>query len=436
MLLFAYQITPRLQYIVDFISNEFFTEPITITTNVEEFKQHNGAKINYSQESFSEQEFFIKNSPLLFETGIRPQVIETIDVNFQKAFFQTGGDFVFDVLAASFYLLTRYEEYLPHEKDEYGRYAHSNSIAFKEGFLHLPLVNCWLQDLKKALQNKFPDLYFTYRSFRFRPTYDIDIAYSYNNKGWTRNLGGLVRSAVKGQWHYVNERIQVLQGKQKDPFDSYEWLDALHLYCRQKAYYFFLVAREPKGFDKNIDPSSESLQKLIQYHASGYKVGVHPSWQSGDDKRLLKEEIEFIEYVTDKKVIHSRQHYIRMTIPETYRILIDAGIQKDFSMGYGSINGFRASVASSFQWYDLENEKTTGLRLYPFSFMDANAYYEQKLTPQQAFEEMMRHYRIIKKVNGLMMTIWHNNFLGTDPAFKGWREVYEVFLKDEVYWDQ
>jgi hypothetical protein len=29
-----------------------------------------------------------------------------------------------------------------------------------------------------------------------------------------------------------------------------------------------------------------------------------------------------------------------------------------------------------------------------------------------------------------MITIWHNNFLGTDREFMGWRDVYEIFLEE------
>jgi hypothetical protein len=104
-------------------------------------------------------------------------------------------------------------------------------------------------------------------------------------------------------------------------------------------------------------------------------------------------------------------------------------------MGYGTTNGFRASVAASFYWFDLEKNETTPLQLYPFCFMDANAFYEQKLSAMQAYEELRRYYTSIKKVNGLMITIWHNTFLGTDINFKGWREVYELFMKEDVYWD-
>ena len=67
--------------------------------------------------------------------------------------------------------------------------------------------------------------------------------------------------------------------------------------------------------------------------------------------------------------------------------------------------------------------------------MDANSFYEQKFTAQQAMDELLQYYYAIKKVNGLMITIFHNHLLGTDQSFAGWKEAYEVFLKEEIYWD-
>ncbi len=435
MLLFSSHTTPRLQYIVEFISRELFDEAIVITSDKKKFTESKEPKLNYSDTEFSDAEFYIKPVSLLFEKDIKQQSIHCFELNYRKAFFQTQGDFHFDIFAACFYHLSRYEEYLPHEKDEYDRYAHINSLAYKENFLDQPLINIWLQELKQALVKKFPGIIFRRASFKFIPTYDIDVAYSYLHKGWKRNIGGLLKSVRINDWQAVKERISVWRKKRRDPYDAYEWLDSLHLYCRVKPYYFFLVSKEQKGYDKNISPASNAFQDLIQYHASGYKIGIHPSWQSGDDEALLKEEMEWLEYIADKKIIHSRQHYIRLSLPETYRRLINAGVEKDFSMGYGSINGFRASVASSFFWYDLEKEQQTQLQIFPFCFMDANSFYEQKLTAQQTMTELLSYYTAIKKVNGLMVTIWHNHFLGTDSKFKGWREVYEVFLKEEVYWD-
>jgi hypothetical protein len=435
LLLYCHTITPRLQYIVEFFSKELFEEPIQLTTNPSAFKSASGLRLNYSETPITANEFFIKSTPLLFETGIEPQAISCFEKNNQKAFFPTQGDLHFDILAASFYLLSRYEEYLPHEKDMYGRYAHTNSLAFREGFLHIPLVNVWLEALKKTLQDKFPDIRFRRGHFKCALSYDIDIAYSYLEKGFVRSAGGFARSMMQGKWTEVKDRWQVLSGKKKDPYDCFEWLDALHLYCRLKPYFFFLVAKNPSQYDKNIDPESPLLQSLISYYAASYKIGLHPSWQSGDDDNILREELEWLEVMADKKIIHSRQHYIRFTLPETYRKLIRTGIQKDFSMGYGSINGFRASVCSSFAWYDLEEEKSTSLLLYPFCYMDANSFYEQGHTPGKAYNELLMYYEQVKRLNGIFISVWHNFMLGTDKQFEDWRKMFELFMKETVYWD-
>ena len=435
LLFYSHTLTNRLQYTVDFFSRELFNEPIRITTDAEEFKAFNGPRLNYSENDFSEEEFYIKPHGLLFQTGIKTQEIDCFELNFQKAFFATKGDHPFDIFSAVFYLISRYEEYLPHDKDEYGRFSYMSSLAFKEDFLSEPLVNIWLEVFRKGLQKKFPDILFRRQTFRCMITYDIDMAYSYKHKGILRNAVGFMRSFFTGKWGSFRERWQVLAGKKKDPFDCFEWLDALHLYCRLQPYYFFLVAGKPGKYDKNISTEVAPFRKLIEYYSQNYKTGIHPSWQSGDDLNLLREEIEWMEVVTEEPVKRSRQHYIRMHLPDTYQQLIDLGIKQEYSMGYGSINGFRASVASSYLWYDLGREESTGLWVYPFCFMDANALYEQKQSPSQTYQELMGYYSRVKRYNGVFVSIWHNSILGTAKEFEGWASMFELFMRENVYWD-
>jgi hypothetical protein len=435
MLFYSEFVSPRLNYMLDLISSEIFNEPVVQVSDKEAFIIYAGPKLNYSSERLSEKEFYILPHNLLFETGICEQLINRFDVSGKAAFFQTTGDFAFDLFAAAFYLVSRYEEYFSFQPDKYGRFPYECSLAYKEDFLDFPLINYWLEDFKSALRAKFPDLIFRMKDFKFIPSYDIDMAYSYKHKGLIRNLGGFCRSVLKREWSYLLDRWDVLFYKKKDPFDSYEWLDSLHLYCRTRAYYFFLLAKKQSGVDKNISPAKPPMRSLIAYHSGGYTVGIHPSWQSGDEEAILMEEVDLLAEITGLPVKYSRQHYIRMSLPKTYRQLADVGIEKDFSMGYGSSNGFRASIASSFYWYDLKAERKTKLMLFPFCFMDANSFYEKKLSPKTAFAELMTYYRKIKQVNGLMVTIWHNQFFVTDPLFAGWKEVYEVFLKDQIYWD-
>ena len=428
MIVFSHTITPRLQYILDFIGKETIGKPFQCVNDVEAFRQYAGPKINYGKERITESEFRIQNSELLFEVGLRAPTVECFEVKGYKAFFRTEGDFPFDIFAASFYLLSRYEEYLPHKKDTFGRYAHENSLAFREGFLHLPLINIWMEDFKSCLRLKFPSLTFHVSPFAFHPTYDIDEAYAYRHKQWWRTTGGMIRSLVKGEWSMLRERWSVVFGKRKDPFDSFKWMDQLHQQFDLQPIYFFLIAKRTGKYDKNISPSKRSMQDLIREHSDHYPIGIHPSWQSGDDPEKLKLEILKLGHISGRQINSSRQHFIRFTLPQTYRQLVDIGIGSDFSMGYGSINGFRASVASPFFWFDLGKEEQTKLLLYPFCFMEANSFYEQRLSSQQAFEELKHYFVVVKSVNGTLVTIWHNSFLGTAAQFEGWREMYKKFI--------
>lgn len=437
LLFYSTRPAPRLTYIADTLLRDLSGIEVVYTNNADEFKSFDGAKISYAPYHVADDAFsIVPASEILFEQQLCEQKIPIAEHSAYKVLFPSeGSDFSFDIFAASFFLLSRYEEYLPHQKDEYGRFAHTESLAFKASFLKQPVIDFWLSDFQKTLQSRFPFLFLAIKKFRFMPTYDIDIAYSYLHKGITRNTGGIVRSLLKGDIAAIRERIDVITGKKEDPFDVYEWLYALHLRYGLNPYYFFPVAGSTGEYDKNIDPALDEMQELIRYHAAGYNVGIHPSWQSGDNDELLPQEIKTLEDIIGRKVMYSRQHYIRFTLPGTYRRLIEMGIHNEFSMGYGSINGFRASIASPFYWYDLPREERTSLLVYPFCFMDANAYYEEKLTPAQAFNEIRYYHDTIKKVNGTMITIWHNNFFGSDKVFEGWKEVYELFLKEVVYWD-
>jgi hypothetical protein len=431
MFLYCTHNTPRLQYVANFIGNLLLGTPFILTTNRDDYKSAALPKINYSAERINEEEIWIKPHPLLFEATIKPQAINCFEWSNHKVFFKTEGDLPFDIFAATFYLLSRYEEYLPHTKDAYGRYAHTNSLAYKEGFLNQPLVNKWIFEFGRLLEQMFPPFITRHLPFSFLPTYDIDEAYAYKHKPWWKKMGGLVKDLLKGNFYNATLRLNVLIGKRNDPYDSYEWMDSLHEAFNLKPLYFFLVAAKNSKYDKNILPST-ALKALMWLHADKYEIGIHPSWQSGDRDELLHKEKKYVEEASGTHVSKSRQHYIRLTIPHTYRKLIGAGITEDYSMGYGSINGFRASVASPFYWYDLEKEEQTSLLIYPFCFMDANAYYEQKLSAQQAYDEMLHYYHQVRNVNGLLITLWHNNFLGGFSPLKHWKAMYVKFIKTVV----
>jgi hypothetical protein len=419
-IVFAQHITPRLDYIVKAIlgSNSI------ITRDIHKFSNSSLKKINYSSTKFDSESLWIAPYGLLEEVGIEQRQIDCFEWEGLIVFFETKGTLPFDIFSAAFYLLSRYEEYTGDFKtDAYGNYHHDNSLAFKENFLHLPLINLWLNKIQEQYHLRLQTT-----NFRIIPTYDVDIAFAYKHHSFIKTAGGILTDAIKVR-RIVIDRIKVLFGLQQDPFDVFEWLDKLHRKYKLKAKYFFLVAKKRGLYDKNPMPTNKGYKKLIKQHSLNYEVGVHPSYVSNNSEDILKAEVLHIKNCIRKEVEISRQHYLQLSFPATYQNLINAGIKNEYSLGYGTHNGFRASYSLPFFWYNLPEEKQTTLMLHPFCYMDANSIFEQKLTPETALQEMHYYYNTVKKINGDFIYIMHNHFLANQTEWKKWVDVYEDFLR-------
>lgn len=428
MLVFSENITPRLRYIIHFFSHEISNEEWRISSDAEEFIASHQPKINYSNQRVNGNYLHIFPHTILFENIIVEQDIQCTKNNELSIFFQNESETGFDIFAAAFFLLSRFEEYLPFIPDKHGRFPYQSSLAYRGGFLKRPLINYWLQQLKGQILLKYPDYTFKESRFQFLPTYDIDMAWSYRHKGFWRNSANVVLDLLTIRFREVAHRLKVLTGMQKDPFDVFEWLDELHEIGELNPLYFFLVAETVSKFDKNISPKNPAMRSVIERHSKKYSIGLHPSYRSNEDENVLISEKNILSEIAREDIQSSRQHYLKMNLPETYLRLLSAGIRRDFTMGYAGSNGFRASVASSFFWYDLKNEKETDLLITPFCFMEATSIFYKGDNPEQALAEMKQLYNEVKTFNGMFCMIWHNNSLADEGIFKGWKDAYDSFI--------
>ena len=421
ILIYAHESSVRLQYICRFIFKEQLGIAYSLTTDWEGFIDHDGARINYSDTDAGDHVIQVIPQGLLAESDIHPLPVTVGSWNQLPCFFETGGNFTFDIFSAIFYLITRYEEYLPYQPDKYGRYPHTSSLAYRAGFLHIPLVNFWLAAFSQELIAHFPELHPASPAHNILLTYDIDIAWSYKHKGLLRSIGGFLRSPSL-------ERLKVWRKEGIDPYDAYAFLHELHHVSVLKPIYFFLVANKNGTYDKNISPRDPALQQLIRDHAARYKVGLHPSYQSNSSLDTLLEEKVKLEDISGTQITDSRQHYLKMKLPDTYTNLELAGITDEYSMGYGTVNGFRASIATSYDWFDVANNKITKLHIHPFCFMDSTSHFILDQSPAEAGEELRGYYELCKE-HGLPFTcIFHNNILGTAKEFEGWQQMYSEFV--------
>ncbi len=262
------------------------------------------------------------------------------------------------------------------------------------------------------------------RSYSFISTIDIDQAWAYLHKGIARHLAGGLKNSIKGDIRDIKRRTQTLSRLKKDPFDNYEYLFEILQGIDNR--YFIQVGKYSK-FDKNHSGRNPAMRKLIHKLAKHSEIGIHPSVRSGQ-RRELDQEIALLSNIVGKEIVKSRQHYLYLRFPKTYRNLIQNGIKEDYSMGYPYKPGFRAGTATPFKFYDLLEEKVTDLKIIPFQVMDSCLNYNMGLSTQTAKELIDEYIKKVKKVNGTFVSIWHNSSLGDEAEWEGWRAVFENML--------
>ncbi len=423
---------PRLIYTLGFVFRDVLGVEFNLSLDVNEFNSYDGPKLSYSERALKD-ELFIFSSRLLFEEGIKDQEINLIDFEGSKAFYATHPRYAlpFDIFSAVFFLISRYEEYLPHIKDQHNRFSPSESIAYQKGFLQKPIVDVWIYALKNKLIEKFPELKFPERRFKHLATLDIDSVYSFREKGLIRTSAGLLRDLFRLRFDLLMNRMKVLLRIVPDPYDTFSVQLELSKKYKTPLLYFFLLG-DYDVFDKNIPWDNTHVQKLIRSVADYADVGIHPSYASNQDSNVLKMEVHRLSSILRRDVKKSRQHFLKLTFPETYRRLIDLDILHDYTMGYASEPGFRAGTCTPFYFYDLDTERETKLILHPFALMDGTLKDSQKMNPAQAIEKAKYLADQVKNVNGTFITLWHNHSFDETSEWKSWTNVFEE-LADYCY---
>jgi hypothetical protein len=231
------------------------------------------------------------------------------------------------------------------------------------------------------------------------------------------------------------ERIQVLSGLAKDPYFNYDYLNSVFAGSEGKVIFFFLLG-DYNRFDKGISYKNQEFRKLIREISGKYKTGIHPSFFSATDNsgKVQQSEKARLEEITGKPVEISRQHYLKISFPETQRTLIKNGILIDYSLGFASQIGFRAGICTPFYFYDLENESQTNLKIVPFQVMDVTLRRYLEYSPAKATDEILELMEEVRKVKGTFVSVWHNESVSDTQEWKGWRKVFETMNQKGFGW--
>ena len=430
----------RLEYIARHLFNAVLGIDFSIVREKEIFLSQTGACINYSEEDLHHGVWIVPQG-LLFEKGVRkiPDIAVSQWNGYCCFFRQTQGDIPFDMFAASFYLLTLYEEYFPTQLDEHGRFDPNESLAYRNGFLEIPLIDRWAYLLKEELGKRYPDEKFKKRKFRFVSTFDIDYPYLYLKKGWMRSMGGLIRDLLNLRFDAIVSRIAVYLRMKSDPyFEALRWIDRIHKEAGKPYSLFALMNDSGKYGRKTFSPLTDYYEYLKK--TDSVIVGLHPSYDTYRNFDRLMKEKETLEKVMGKeKILISRQHFLRMLVPDTFRQLEAAGFREDFTTSFAQISGFRSGTAIPYRFYDVEKDTISELLLHPTIMMDACLINNSGFRPDEALEKIKQLIDACKQSGGDFVSLWHNSNLAGNKKNNPWINVfiesfhYAISLENDTF---
>ncbi|WP_334113710.1 polysaccharide deacetylase family protein [Paucihalobacter sp.] len=426
LLVYTHKITPRLTYVFKHIVKRILGIPVEFTTTIEAFIAHNGLKLSYTKQPLS-NELFIRSNELLFEVGF-----SDVEINVQKwddtvGFFVTSerSHLPYDIFAASFYLISRYEEYLPHVKDDYGRYSATESLAFKNNFLNQPVVDIWAYKFKSILHVRFPEFEFPSQTFKVIPLIDVPMAYLFKNKGMIRTIGGVLNDVYKLNFKQLSRRIMVMLKIKRDNYDTFDTLKELQKQTEISFLFLFLIGKF-SSYDKNISINKSEFRSLIKSVGDYSRIGLKFSFASIDHLEIMKEEKNKFNMVTNRKTNVSRNSYSKVNLPQAYRNLLELDIEEDYTMGYVNYLGFRAGTCTPFYFYDLDYEIETPLKIYGYHCNDYALLKHKSLLDKT--ETLNKLITSIKNVNGTFISVFHNYTFSDDLRWDGFESLFKIIL--------
>ena len=427
ILVYSHKITPRLTYIFRQIFIRILELPVDFTSSIEKFVSHSGPKLSYTHQPLG-KEFFIACDDLLFQQGIQEVSIEVSNWAGLPAFFKMGktSQLPYDVFAASFYLMSRYEEFLPHVKNELGAFLAYQSLASKNSFLEMPLIDLWAVRLKDKLHEFFPELpHVSWEKPKFQPIISVVNPYQYQKKSLLIIIADTLTALWRFDFFAIIEQYLVLLGLKKDPYNNFEELEALFKEFNTSPLYFFLFAKNT-FYDRGVSISNFSFRKLIKNTADLNQVSLLASYSSQEESKSLNRERDQLKKLIIKKIDSVRFNYGLLSASSGYYNLLEHEIQKDYSMGYTEEIGYRASTAVPFYFYDLNNDLQTSLKIHPVVAEESGL---RRFSNRKAFKRLEELYKNLPTRSAFHGVSFSNAVLNSGVMKNNWRDQFINYLE-------
>lgn len=319
-----------------------------------------------------------------------------------------------DILAAAFFMLSRYEEVHSSRQDKHGRYPFEASVCSRYDLIEIPIVDLYALILKAWLEKLTGNQISTPHKFKFHFSHDIDFMYlSHPFNKW---LDVVARDLLKMRFDFLANDIPSLFSSYKDDlyFKDVKRLVQMARDNGNKDVYYLLTTKplfSRDGYSLKNRRSREFMKYLVE---SGASIGMHASYKSFDQPQLYLKEKELLDEALGCASSGVRQHYLRIRAPRTWRHMQAAGFKYDESFSFAEHEGFRCGTCFKYRIFDVEQDREMDIYELPLIVMDTSLRVYRKLSPQEGEAQIMKLANICRAVNGTFTMLWHNTCLSRE----------------------
>lgn len=432
------------KYIIDIIFGEFFGLQYLIesdSVDYYEIKLESGKKLIIEDHFFNH---FPHTLEYLSELNLPQKVLYItnefiVEHNLPVIFGQNGitekSDTYLktkiDIFASTFFMLSRWEEYVNSKRDIHGRFSAYDSISYKEKFLNRPIVNEYVEMLWNMLVYLGIEQNRKVRKFRLFITHDVDLLIFWKNKKQLFRiiLGDLLkRKSISLVRKRLLEYYMVKTGKNRDPYNYFEWLMEKSEDVNNLSRFYFMTGGTSK-FDNRYDINDQMTLDIIEkIQKRGHVIGLHPSYNAFNNKEILKVEKELLDNTLNISVREGREHFLRFEIPTTWQIWENIGLKIDSTCGYADREGFRCGTGDEFSVFNILERKQLELKERPLIFMEI---YRHDESGAQEEEKLIKTIKDLinkaEKYNSFLTILFHQSTFANDEV--DYKQVYEAILR-------
>lgn len=274
---------------------------------------------------------------------------------------------------------------------------------------------------------------------RPRPSADILLSHDVDAVAKTipiRLKQGAMRAAVRWRGH----RARQGRGGFRFAFGNDEWnfveevLEIERTHGVAAKFHVFADPRPRSPMRWLMDPGyrldrPDGRALLDALLASGATIGLHPSFDSWNDPKVLAAQRDWLEQNIGRPVRSVRQHWLRFSWSETWAAQGAAGLGHDSTLMFNDRAGFRNAAAITWKPWDHLRSAPHGIEATPCCFMDSHRYDYAGLAAGAPRVGSTAVIEECTAVGGAIEVLWHPHSLSADY---GWRPGFLELIEELV----